>query len=322
MSLPKVKDLLLKFNQGNRSALAKAITLVESSSSLVKEKRIEFLQSITPKKRAIKIAVSGPPGVGKSSFIDLFGLLLTDLGLSLAVLPIDPSSDINHGSILADKTRMKKLMSLDSVFIRPSASRNMLGGIAPNTDDVIYVMESFGFDVIIIETVGVGQSETTAYNLTDYFLLLLSPDSGDIFQAMKKGVLERADFFLVNKSDGEQKATANVCADNLRAMLDLSDNKRYLSTISVKDNIGVKEFVKYFLALDQGLYRSGEIKKRRDERIESQLLNHLNYMLWKKFKTACLKSKVYKEILLEFSHNKTAMSPVLSKFIDNIIFKI
>ncbi len=194
---------------GNRRALARAITLVESERADHRAKAEALLERLAQSGReALRIGLSGTPGVGKSTFIEAFGLHLIGQGKRVAVLAVDPSSARSGGSILGDKTRMGLLARETAAFIRPSPARSQLGGVARRSRDAVALCEAAGFDVVIIETVGVGQSETQVAQLSDLFVLLLAPAGGDELQGVKRGIMEMADMILINKADGELKAAA------------------------------------------------------------------------------------------------------------------
>ena len=205
---------------GNRRALARAITLVESTRPDHREAAAALLEQLAGAGReAIRIGLSGTPGVGKSTFIESFGLMLANQGLRVAVLAVDPSSTRTGGSILGDKTRMEQLSRHPGAFIRPSPSQTHLGGVARRTREAVALCEAAGFDIVLIETVGVGQSETVVAELSDVFLLLLAPAGGDELQGVKRGIMEVADLIVVNKADGDLKASANrTCADYAGAL--------------------------------------------------------------------------------------------------------
>ncbi|WP_284163520.1 methylmalonyl Co-A mutase-associated GTPase MeaB [Frigidibacter sp. SD6-1] len=205
---------------GNRRALARAITLVESGRADHREAALRLLDRLAPAGRqALRIGLSGTPGVGKSSFIEAFGSFLTAKGLKVAVLAVDPSSARSGGSILGDKTRMERLSRDPLAFIRPSPSQTHLGGVARRTREAVALCEGAGFDVVLIETVGVGQSETMVAGMCDLFVLLLAPAGGDELQGVKRGIMEMADLILVNKADGDLKAAATrTCADYAGAL--------------------------------------------------------------------------------------------------------
>ncbi len=206
--------------QGDRRALARAITLVESRRADHRVQAAELLSHLaTADRQSLRIGLSGTPGVGKSTFIESFGMMLTGQGLRVAVLAVDPSSARSGGSILGDKTRMERLSRERNAFIRPSPSQSHLGGVARRTREAIALCEAAGFDVVLIETVGVGQSETVVSEMSDLFLLLLAPAGGDELQGVKRGIMEMADMILVNKADGDLKATATrTCADYAGAL--------------------------------------------------------------------------------------------------------
>lgn len=193
--------------RGDRRALSRAITLVESTRADHRSRALALLSEL-PQRQALRIGLSGTPGVGKSTFIEAFGKLLTAQGLRVAVLAVDPSSARSGGSILGDKTRMELLSRDPLAFIRPSPSRAELGGVARRTRETVRLCEAAGFDVVLIETVGVGQSETLVAEMSDLFVLLLAPAGGDELQGVKRGIMEIADIVLVNKADGELRDTA------------------------------------------------------------------------------------------------------------------
>ncbi len=205
---------------GDRRALARAITLVESGRADHRDQATTLLERVMGAgHEAIRLGLSGTPGVGKSTFIESFGLMLVDRGLRVAVLAVDPSSARTGGSILGDKTRMEQLARAPQAFIRPSPSQSHLGGVARRTREAVALCEAAGFDIVLIETVGVGQSETVVAELSDVFLLLLAPAGGDELQGVKRGIMEAADMILVNKADGDLKATATrTCADYAGAL--------------------------------------------------------------------------------------------------------
>jgi len=215
-----VEELAQRIIAGERRALARAITMVESGRKDHREQAIALLDMIKGAGRqAVRIGLSGTPGVGKSTFIESFGTMLTGQGLKVAVLAVDPSSARSGGSILGDKTRMELLSRDKNAFIRPSPSQTELGGVARRTRDAVALCEAAGFDVVLIETVGVGQSETVVAEMSDLFLLLMAPAGGDELQGVKRGIMEIADMILVNKADGDLKPVAmRTCADYAGAL--------------------------------------------------------------------------------------------------------
>ena len=201
---PSSKELIEGILNGNITALSRAITLVESTNVSHLEKANEVVNACLPHaNKSIRIGITGVPGVGKSTFIEAFGKYLTGLGKKVAVLAVDPSSTISHGSILGDKTRMEELVKDKNAYIRPSASGETLGGVARKTRETITLCEACGFDTIIIETVGVGQSETAVHSMVDFFLLLKIAGAGDELQGIKRGIMEMADAIVINKADGD-----------------------------------------------------------------------------------------------------------------------
>ncbi len=195
---------LEQLRQGNRRALAKAITLVESKLDSHREQAQSVLEHILPASgNSLRIGISGIPGVGKSTFIETFGLYLIEQGKKVAVLAVDPSSPLAGGSILGDKTRMEILSRSDRAFIRPSPSEGALGGVAQKTRETMLLCEAAGYDVILVETVGVGQSEFEVAGMVDFFMVLMLPNAGDELQGIKKGIIELADALIINKADGE-----------------------------------------------------------------------------------------------------------------------
>jgi len=196
---------------GNRRTLSKAITLIESTREEDRQPAQQLLQEIMPHTGgAYRIGISGVPGVGKSTFIESLGMLLITRGHKVAVLAVDPSSPFSGGSILGDKTRMELLVAQDDAFIRPSPTAGSLGGVAQRTRESILLCEAAGYDIILIETVGVGQSEYEVASMTDLFLLLMLPGAGDALQGIKRGILELANVLVVNKYDGDNKARAEA----------------------------------------------------------------------------------------------------------------
>ncbi len=207
---------------GDRRALARAITLIESTKAEDRARAEALVERLAPRAgSALRIAISGAPGVGKSTFIEAFGLHAVSQGRRVAVLAVDPSSPRSGGALLGDKTRMVELARTEGAFIRPSPSRGTLGGVHRRTRESILACEAAGFDLILVETVGVGQSETEAAGMVDAFLLLLAPGAGDELQGLKRGIVELADVVAVNKDDGELAAAARRMQSEYRAALHL-----------------------------------------------------------------------------------------------------
>ncbi len=217
-----VETRLTALLRGDRRALAKAITLVESQHSEHQQAAQALLEQAIPfSGNSIRIGISGIPGVGKSTFIESFGLHLISQGKKIAVLAVDPSSPLSGGSILGDKTRMAQLSREENTFIRPSPTAGELGGVAHKTRESVLLCEAAGFDVIIVETVGVGQSEYEVAGMVDFFLVLMQPNTGDELQGIKKGIIELADALVVNKADGDLKVFAEQARGHYQQALSL-----------------------------------------------------------------------------------------------------
>lgn len=217
MAKPKHEDIAEAVVAGDRRALARAITLIESTRADHRGEAAALLDTLLPRAgNSIRIGISGAPGVGKSTFIEAFGLHVIGRDHRVAVLAVDPSSKLGGGSILGDKTRMAELAKDERAFIRPSPAGETLGGVARRTRDSIVAVEAAGFDVVIVETVGVGQSETAVSEMVDMFVLILQPGGGDDLQGLKRGIVELADLLLVNKADGELAAIAGRTAADYR----------------------------------------------------------------------------------------------------------
>ncbi|MFE1811234.1 methylmalonyl Co-A mutase-associated GTPase MeaB [Streptomyces sp. NPDC059533] len=260
---------------GKRALIARAITLVESTKPAHRVLAQQLLTELLPHSgHARRIGISGVPGVGKSTFIDAFGTMLTGLGHKVAVLAVDPSSTRTGGSILGDKTRMERLAVDPAAFVRPSPSAGTLGGVAKATRESMIVMEAAGYDVVLVETVGVGQSETTVAGMVDSFLLLSLARTGDQLQGIKKGVLELADVLAVNKADGpherDAKAAARELAGALRLMhpTDAAWTPPVL-TCSARESTGLDEVWNRLEQHRATLDSTGRLAaKRRDQQIE------------------------------------------------------
>lgn len=220
-----------KLKSGDRRTLSKAITLVESSRAEDQVKAQELLKSILPYTgKSFRLGITGSPGVGKSTFIENFGQYLVGKKHKIAVLAIDPSSPTSGGSILGDKTRMEKLSNEENVFIRPTPSNGTLGGVAQKTREAILLCEAAGFDFIVIETVGVGQSEYEVASMVDFFLLMILPSGGDELQGIKKGILELADSIIINKADGDNARLALQTQAQYKSALQITANASFWET--------------------------------------------------------------------------------------------
>jgi LAO/AO transport system kinase len=225
--IPTSKELVSGILEGNITDLSRAITLVESTNIEHLERANEVINACLPHaNKSVRIGITGVPGVGKSTFIEAFGKYLTSIGKKVAVLAVDPSSTISHGSILGDKTRMEELVKDKNAYIRPSASGETLGGVARKTRESITLCEACGFDTIIIETVGVGQSETAVHSMVDFFLLLKISGAGDELQGIKRGIMEMADSIVINKADGDNIRKSNLAKVEFGRALHLFPTKK------------------------------------------------------------------------------------------------
>jgi len=265
----KLHELIAGVKAGHLRSLAKAITLVESRSPDHSLAATTLLDELLPAAgNSIRIGISGVPGVGKSTFIEAFGLYLTRQGHKVAVLAVDPSSQLSGGSILGDKTRMEELSREKNAFIRPSPSGDTLGGVARKTRETMLLCEAAGYDVIIIETVGVGQSEVTVASMVDFFLLLQLPGAGDELQGIKKGVMEIADAIVINKAEGDNRPRADLARQQyVNALHILKPKSRNwqvpVQMISALNSEGVAEVWQMIDSYREAMQKSGEFDDKR-----------------------------------------------------------
>ena len=279
------KTLADQVRQGDRRALAKAITLVESTRDDHRQQTAELLETLIPDAgNSIRIGISGAPGVGKSTFIEVLGSHLIKLGHSVAVLAVDPSSAVTGGSILGDKTRMETLAFAEKAFVRPSPAGSTLGGVARRTRESMLLCEAAGFDIILVETVGVGQSETTVADMTDMFLLLLLPAGGDELQGIKRGIMELADLILVNKADGDQVALAARTVGDYRSAVQFLASRfddwqtPVMSCSSINDE-GIVEVWGQVDAFKEILSKTGQLQQRRAEQAKAWMWSEMTESL-------------------------------------------
>jgi len=279
------KTLADQVRQGDRRALAKAITLVESTRDDHRQQTAELLETLIPDAgNSIRIGISGAPGVGKSTFIEVLGSHLIKLGHSVAVLAVDPSSAVTGGSILGDKTRMETLAFAEKAFVRPSPAGSTLGGVARRTRESMLLCEAAGFDIILVETVGVGQSETTVADMTDMFLLLLLPAGGDELQGIKRGIMELADLILVNKADGDQVALAAITMGDYRSAVQFLASRfddwqtPVMSCSSINDE-GIVEVWGQVDAFKEILSKTGQLQQRRAEQAKAWMWSEMTESL-------------------------------------------
>ena len=258
-----------EIRSGDRGAMARAITLIESRLPEQAEEGQAILEQLLPHSgSALRVGITGPPGVGKSTFIEGLGLLLVEQGYRVAVLAVDPSSPVTGGSILGDKTRMEGLAQHAAAFIRPSPSGGSLGGVAHRTREVMLLCEAAGYDVVLIETVGIGQSEVTVSSMVDFFLVMLLPAGGDQLQGIKRGVMELADLLVVNKADGSTRQLAEITRQEYESALSLirpsSPVWRPRALLaSALDRTGLAEVWAVMQTHKEALLSSGELEQRR-----------------------------------------------------------
>lgn len=306
-----MKNLLSEFFLKDRKALAKIITIFESDheNDILEAKKIaQELSKV--KTNSIRIGISGPPGVGKSTFINALGRICLKENFKIAVLAIDPSSELSGGSLLGDKIRMPDLSISPHAFIRPSPSKCSLGGVAMSTKDVIFSVEAFGFDIVIIETVGVGQSESLIKSLVDHFILLIQPGAGDEIQAIKKGNIELADFLLINKTDGSLENLAKKTFYSLR-----SDYKEKVFSISAKENIGILEIWQTIKNHHQDLVSKNILLTKRSKRGEE----YLKYIFFEELKYKINSKKDFQENIKKLSRVIEDKKQIIRSSIDLLL---
>ena len=286
---PSSKNLIDGILKYDKIALSRAITLIESTNNEHLQKANEVISACLPfVNKSIRIGVTGVPGVGKSTFIEAFGKYLTGLGKKVAVLAVDPSSTISHGSILGDKTRMEELVKDENAFIRPSASGETLGGVARKTRETIILCEAAGFDTIIIETVGVGQSETAVHSMVDFFLLLKISGAGDELQGIKRGIMEMADAIVINKADGNNITKANLAKTEFNRALHLFPVKKSgwnptTSTCSAITHEGIPEVWKTISDFENLTKSNNYFFEKRKDQNQFWMMETINEQLQSNF---------------------------------------
>ena len=271
MADKKASSLAANIRAGDRATLAKAITLIESKRADHRGEAHRLVQELLPATgKAVRLGITGAPGAGKSTTIDALGTYLTGQGQKVAVLAVDPSSSRTGGSILGDKTRMARLAMDENAFVRPSPSSGTLGGVAAKTRETMLLCEAAGYDVIMVETVGVGQSETAVADMTDFFLVLMVAGAGDELQGIKKGIVELSDMIAVNKADGDNVKRANVAAADYRAALHILSPRSPtwsppVVTYSALTGKGIPELWAKVRDHETKMTATGELETRRRE---------------------------------------------------------
>lgn len=286
---PTSEELIEGILKGNITALSRAISLIESTNTKHMVQANAIINACLPHaNQSVRIGITGIPGVGKSTFIEAFGKYLTGLGKKVAVLAIDPSSTISHGSILGDKTRMEELSKDPNAYIRPSASGETLGGVARKTRETITLCEACGFDVILIETVGVGQSETAVHSMVDFFLLLKIAGAGDELQGMKRGIMEMADAVIINKADGDNIQKADFAKKECQQGLHLFPAKKsgwipIAATCSALTHKGISEIWQTIMQYVQQTKATDYFFEKRKEQNQYWLSATINEQLQSHF---------------------------------------
>lgn len=319
-----LKNLINNILNGDTVSLSRAITLIESKKNSDRKLANNILKECLSKnkKTSIRIGITGVPGVGKSTFIEALGTYLSKLEKKVAVLAVDPSSSITRGSILGDKTRMKNLVKDPSIYIRPSPAGNELGGVSNKTRESIILCESAGYDIILIETVGVGQSETSVYEMVDYFLLLKLAGAGDELQGIKRGIIEMADSIIINKSDGDNISAANQAQSEFSLALSLypvklSKWKPKVTTCSSINNNGIEEIWKDICDYFKLTKKNGYFLKNRNNQKRNWLMQTINNRIQDDFYN---NSKTVIEIdnqIELLKKNKTTVLAAAEKIIKN-----
>lgn len=276
-----VEDYVKGVREGSRMVLSRAITLIESNNPAHFPKAQRVLQELLPYTgRALRIGITGVPGAGKSTIIEAFGNMLCDQGYRIAVLTVDPTSSVTRGSILGDKTRMGTLSRRETAFIRPSPAGGTLGGVARKSRETMLLCEAAGCDIILIETVGVGQSETTVRSMVDFFLLVVLTGAGDELQGIKKGIMELADAIVINKADGDNLVRARVAKGEYERMLEYirpatTGWTTHAYLCSAVKKTGLEELWKIIRAFSAATREKGEFQRRRD----TQMLDWMHSMI-------------------------------------------
>ncbi|APG60144.1 methylmalonyl Co-A mutase-associated GTPase MeaB [Christiangramia salexigens] len=316
------EDLLKDLLNGNKTALGRGITLIESNQTSHQQKAEYIIEGALPHAhKSIRIGITGVPGVGKSTFIESFGSYLIGKGKKVAVLAVDPSSSVSRGSILGDKTRMENLVKEKNAFIRPSPSGESLGGVARKTRESIILCEAAGFDVILIETVGVGQSETTVHSMTDFFLLLKLAGAGDELQGIKRGIVEMADAIVINKADGENQKAAREAKLEFNRALQLyppkeSNWKPEVKLCSALYDQGISDVWEMITVFENKVRKSGFFQHNRQEQNKFWLYQTVNDYLKSRFYDHPEIKTALKEQLKLIEENRTTAFAAAKHLLD------
>lgn len=323
-----IAELANLVKQGDRRALARAITLVESTRKKHEDEAHQLLDGVMPNTgNSVRVGISGPPGVGKSTLIEAMGLMLIQSGLKVAVLSIDPTSPISKGSLLGDKTRMQRLSKERDAFIRPSPSGGVLGGVALKTREAMLICEAAGFDVIFVETVGIGQSEFDVASMVDVFALLAQPGAGDELQGVKKGVLELADFIVVNKADGELLHAAESTKKEYARALALvrkgaaSGHRAHVLAVSAKTGNGMTQLWSALLGLYEHRKENGVLGQKRSAQSIEWFWTAVQRMLLKRLKSDDSIRAMLPDLIEKIERNEMSASLAACEVVGKLLAK-
>lgn len=322
---PKIEELYKQILEGDRFALGKAITLIESNNPQHRKESKELISMcLKNKKNTLRIGITGSPGVGKSTLLESLGLHIIQKGYKPAILAIDPSSKISGGSILGDKTRMHRLSKSENAFIRPSPAGKSLGGVANKTKESITLVETAGYNPVFIETVGVGQSETSVHSMTDLFILLLQPGAGDEIQGIKRGIMEMADIIVVNKADGENMRNAEKTFSQYSGALGLLPKKESgwstkILMISALENKGIDQLWDLILQFEKTVKSSAYFETNRKNQNLQWFHDYLFNNLLEIFTSNPELNKIYTEVLEKVKNGNMSLYEAGDYLIDILV---